>query len=283
LLDDCSTDDSWDILTLYASNPKVTFIERNLVNSGSPFHQWVRGIQLAKGNWIWIAESDDYSDSNFLAELIREIKPDIDLIYCRSNEVDEEGNILGLQKWADQMDPNRWLSTYENDGSNEIQNYLFFRNTIVNASAVIFRKPKSIPSPLTGMQFCGDWYFWIWLLRHGRIRYVASPLNFMRTHSGSTRSLKSCDRERIRFYEITNTINSIVHFNKWALLTIFFQAFKYEWLINDILFKSRRFGLSSKFALQPILPIMLLPYYYLKLFKFSLLTKEKRRALIMKN
>ena len=38
-------------------------------NSGSTFKQWKKGINLAQGEYIWIAESDDYSESTFLSEM----------------------------------------------------------------------------------------------------------------------------------------------------------------------------------------------------------------------
>ncbi len=40
LLDDCSTDDSREVLLKYKDNPKVTHLVFNEQNSGSPFIQW---------------------------------------------------------------------------------------------------------------------------------------------------------------------------------------------------------------------------------------------------
>ena len=70
LLDDCSTDASRSILDKYADNPKVR-TEFNAVNSGSPFTQWSKGVRLARGQYVWIAESDDYADERFLERLTR--------------------------------------------------------------------------------------------------------------------------------------------------------------------------------------------------------------------
>ena len=69
LLDDCSTDSSREILTTYANNPKVR-LEYNAQNSGSVFKQWNKGVRLTGGRYIWIAESDDFSDPEFLARLV---------------------------------------------------------------------------------------------------------------------------------------------------------------------------------------------------------------------
>mgnify|MGYP002229149952 CR=1 FL=1 len=37
----------------------------NEKNTGNTFLQWDRGIRLAKGKYVWIAESDDTADIHF--------------------------------------------------------------------------------------------------------------------------------------------------------------------------------------------------------------------------
>src|SRR5215467_13719414 len=64
LLDDCSTDESRSIISEYAKDPRIR-IELNEVNSGSTFKQWNKGARMARGSYIWIAESDDRADSCF--------------------------------------------------------------------------------------------------------------------------------------------------------------------------------------------------------------------------
>ena len=46
LLDDCSSDDSRDILLQYKDNPHVSHLVFNEENSGSPFKQWDKGIKF---------------------------------------------------------------------------------------------------------------------------------------------------------------------------------------------------------------------------------------------
>ncbi|HVB58282.1 MAG TPA: glycosyltransferase family 2 protein, partial [Candidatus Acidoferrales bacterium] len=65
LLDDCSTDDSRSILSSYAGDPRIR-IEFNDANSGSTFKQWNKGVRLARGKYVWIAESDDYAGEKLL-------------------------------------------------------------------------------------------------------------------------------------------------------------------------------------------------------------------------
>ena len=70
LLDDASTDDSVSILNHYKTNSRVTHLEINSVNTGSPFAQWQKGISLSRGKYIWIAESDDAAESFFLEKAV---------------------------------------------------------------------------------------------------------------------------------------------------------------------------------------------------------------------
>src|SRR5207342_1807970 len=66
ILDDASTDNSRDVIEKYRHYPKVKHIIYNESNSGSTFSQWQKGIELASGKYIWLAESDDVADSTFL-------------------------------------------------------------------------------------------------------------------------------------------------------------------------------------------------------------------------
>lgn len=75
ILDDRSTDNSREVIEKYRSNPKVRKILFNDTNSGSPFRQWKKGMELASGEIVWIAESDDHCEDTFLEKLgfIRQI------------------------------------------------------------------------------------------------------------------------------------------------------------------------------------------------------------------
>ena len=96
LLDDCSTDDSRSILSSYAGDSRVT-IEFNKTNSGSTFKQWNKGVRLARGKYVWIAESDDYADERLLERLVTRLEenPSSVLCYCRSWRVSADGELCG--------------------------------------------------------------------------------------------------------------------------------------------------------------------------------------------
>lgn len=193
ILDDCSTDNSRNTIEYYRNNKKVTEIVYNDTNSGSTFIQWERGLSLAKGKLIWIAESDDYCENNFLQTLVcmMESEQNIGLTYCKSIRVDEnEKYIDDLSFWYEEFKTKRWDSNFINSGINEINYFLYKKNTIPNASAVLFKK-ELIQFDLKELReffLCGDWLFWIHLLEKTQIGYSSKELNFFRTHNQTVRS-----------------------------------------------------------------------------------------------
>jgi glycosyltransferase involved in cell wall biosynthesis len=205
ILDDNSTDQSQKILEKYFKHPKVSKVLLNSRNSGSPFAQWKKGIENASGEIIWIAESDDFAETTFLEENIKPFldSPDVQLSYCYSPAVDEDGNLLrSVDYWPSILDPNRWNSAFRTSGTSEIVNYLRFANTIPNASAVIFRKSTAMLCNLDGsMKFYGDWWFWFQLLQKGSLAYTPQPLSFFRFHPNTTRNPLNIESTRKRLVE----------------------------------------------------------------------------------
>ena len=191
LLDDCSTDDSRSILSKYADDPRVR-IEFNEKNSGSPFKQWNKGVRLARGEYVWIAESDDYADERLLEKLVARLdsEPSAAFSYCRSWLVSAEGEISGfLDSYLTDLDPLRWTADFWADGREECQNYLVHRNTVQNASAVLFRREvyERVGGADESLVLCGDWKLWAAMALMGRIAYLGEPLNYNRYHDTSVR------------------------------------------------------------------------------------------------
>ena len=100
VLDDCSTDNSREVIERYRSHPSVSKIIYNEVNSGSTFEQWSKGFQSARGKYIWIAESDDWCEPTFLQEVVNPLLGDdgIVLSFCQALFVSEEMKII-YQTW----------------------------------------------------------------------------------------------------------------------------------------------------------------------------------------
>ena len=71
-LDDASPDDSVEIARRLARRSTVPIqIVVNEQNNGSTFRQWLKGLSLATGDLVWIAESDDSAHPYLLERLVR--------------------------------------------------------------------------------------------------------------------------------------------------------------------------------------------------------------------
>jgi glycosyltransferase involved in cell wall biosynthesis len=191
LLDDCSTDDSRAVLSRYAGDPRVR-LEFSQVNSGNPFKQWNKGVRLARGKYIWIAESDDYADEHLLEKLVSRLDedPSAVLCYCRSWRVSADDKVSGFSDWflTDHVDQQKWTADFSADGREECRRYFVRYNNIPNASSVLFRSNvyQSIGGADERLVFCGDWKTWATMaLSGGTISYVAEPLNYHRFHTAS--------------------------------------------------------------------------------------------------
>ncbi len=225
LLDDCSTDNSKEIIESYRYHNKIVHIIYNKINSGSTFKQWAKGLQFAKGKYVWIAESDDYCEENFLEELVKlhKTKVNIGLAYCKSLPIDANNKITDHNDgWLKRVDNNRWDSDFFNLGINECENYLAIQCTIPNASAVLFSKIAL--SKIDIMKFpykvCGDWKVYASILIETNIAYTIKTKNFHRGHSENARSIfsESILNEQLSIMEwMTNTFK-VVKSQKYNLL-----------------------------------------------------------------
>ena len=189
LLDDCSTDESRSILLQYSGDPRVR-MEFNEINSGSTFKQWNKGVRLARGEYVWMAESDDYADERFLQRLVPVLdeEPTAGFVYSRSWRVTEENQVEGLGDWyLDLVDPQRWKADFCVDGREQFPGY-FSRSCVVpNASAVLFRRAtyERVGGADERLRLSGDWKVWAAMALTGKVAFVNEPLNYYRLNNKS--------------------------------------------------------------------------------------------------
>ena len=181
ILDDKSTDNSVEVINKYKDNPHITNIVVNKENSGSTFKQWHKGFELAKGDLIWIAESDDKCEKELLSTLIEffEKDPDCVLAYTESIMFKDDGTQLNsYQKKNSEM-----LT-----GHDFISTRMSWTCAIVNASSALFRKSvaMSIDKQYTEFHGAGDRLFWIEIAEYGNVGIDYHPLNFFRIHDNNS-------------------------------------------------------------------------------------------------
>jgi len=190
-IDDNSKDKSVEVLRQFAElSPVPVKVIVNDKNSGSVFRQWAKGISLARGDYIWIAEADDLSERQFLEEVMKGFRDKtVVLSYSQSKQIDHDGTIIAQDycNYTESVDQDKWRYDYSRPGVEEICDSLAIKNTIPNVSAVVFKKVdiSGIVEDLVSYKVAGDWFFYIWLLKTGSISYCARSLNLHRRHKKS--------------------------------------------------------------------------------------------------
>jgi glycosyltransferase involved in cell wall biosynthesis len=206
-LDDASTDESIKTAEELLDKGLNSTLIRNETNSGGAFKQWVKGLKIARGDYIWIAEADDLCDISFVEECLSRFRQDKDVVlaYCQSKQIDEAGKVLAENYFEYTNDINRgkWLTDYTREGLEELSDTLAVKNTIPNISAVLFKKVdiSSAEEDLVRFKIAGDWYFYFWLLKQGKIAYVSRPLNFHRRHE---RGVTMSENKELHYNEVVH-------------------------------------------------------------------------------
>jgi glycosyltransferase involved in cell wall biosynthesis len=195
MLDDCSTDNSKEIMEQYRLHSKVSHIVYNEQNSGFTFKQWQKGIELASGELIWIAESDDWANFSFLSTCIQKLSDDCSIGVCctASVPVDHLGNRIPdtvLTTPFDQFIEEKGNIQYCRNGKEEIREKLVYKNFLPNASAVVFKKELFVGAVQLNCsyKYIADWWVWYQMLQHTNFCFIPEPLNFFRFHENTTRS-----------------------------------------------------------------------------------------------
>lgn len=191
LLDDCSSDDSREVLESLRNHPKVKTIVYNEVNSGSPFKQWQKGVELASGEYVWIAEADDSSKPEFLSACVNllDANPDAVLAFAGADVIDDDGKITDT-------DFDRWTSRQSSpegyrilDGKKYVIHNMYWHTHVYNASGAVFRRRNASPDKfaLAGkMRNAGDWLFWTMIIGEGKNIEIYRKLNIYRDHKANT-------------------------------------------------------------------------------------------------
>ena len=194
ILDDHSTDNSKDIIERYRNNPKIAHIIYNPKNSGSTFKQWRKGVTLANGEYIWIAESDDWAEKSFLETLIPKfsVSEKINLVFSNSYIIDSENKIIGKGSQYITTSKFDWeedlIITDKNDFAISICESIF----IYNASAVIIKKKAIKDNTIDpSLRLTGDTKTFINLGLDGDIYYDSQCLNHFRKHINNVRTKSS--------------------------------------------------------------------------------------------
>ncbi len=273
IIDDASTDRSANLITDYLNSNEFHLKEfiKQKENSGSGYKSWQKGIRLAKSKYIWIAETDDYCEPEFLQEAIEALdaNPDVGLAFTASHYVDEKGALL-------YNTDRRFSMLGINDGevlrykSQMLTNHLPLNPLITNGSAVVFRNPESVlPEALFQNKQLSDLFLWQYLLIDKDFVCINKKLNYFRRHSEST-TTKNFNHNSHTVYEEYSRFANYFKIGTAKNKTIVSHYVKHFLIPNR-----KSLGL---FHLKPVKDISLS-----KLVKFTILVKQYLKHIIKRH
>lgn len=192
ILDDCSSDDSQAVIASYQDHPKVTATLVNDHNSGSLFKQWEKAIAMAKGKYLWIAESDDLAHQDFLKVTVKALQDHSKaaLVFTDSIVIDTNG-VHGTKA----SETHKYLMSMRTAEVTMIPakertfDYIISDLIIWNASAVLFKIDalREVDRPqLKTFKNAGDLFTYLSLALKYDLVYLNKPLNYFRQHEQNT-------------------------------------------------------------------------------------------------
>ena len=189
LLDDASSDCSPRVLQSFAERfPAITTLITNSANSGSAFRQWRRGLERARSDVVWIAESDDLCDQDFLETLVPLMaNPAVMLAFSRTVFFrDTTSNVvLTLEDYLHDVGPFSFDIPWIRSGAALVAKGFAEKNLVPNVSGAVFRHPRRKPfldsDEWLNMRLAGDWIFYLEIIKDGLVAYTPDTINYHRS------------------------------------------------------------------------------------------------------
>lgn len=185
LLGDGSTDESRDILKEYYHRyPTITRVALDQ-DSGTTSH-WTLGLPIARGDLIWIANHGDYCSTNLLEELVRYFANEaVMLAFCK-NKLTDEKCAESIDRSKERLNFDLGCDELVMSAHNLVNEAWSIASNVPKISGTIFRHPGKLEllnnRNWQQMKICGDWIFYLHLMRGGLVAYSPHATNYSRLY-----------------------------------------------------------------------------------------------------
>ena len=192
VLDDCSKDNSVEIIKEYSKQyPELIRVVINEVNSGNVFKQWRKGLNLAKGEIIWICESDDLVEPSFLKTLYKYfVDRSIMIAFGRIQFIDDKGaQFDGLDGYRQGAEAGIWGTNVMRPANEWFANGFGVRNIIPNVGGCLIRNQRitdDVWEHAEQFKILGDWYLYARLSGSGQLVFDPMAVSYFRQHGNNT-------------------------------------------------------------------------------------------------
>lgn len=197
ILDDCSTDNSREVIDAYVRKyPGRVKSIFSTTNSGNVFRQWQNGHSQASGDIVWICESDDFCEPTFVERAIRAFRdPSVMLSFGSVQYANTAGAFVeGLDDYREECEPGIWDRAIVRPASEWFCNGFGVKNAIPNVGGSLWRRfpiSEKVWIEASKFKIMGDWFLYSVIAGGGQIAYEPTAVSYFRIHSNNTSGKKA--------------------------------------------------------------------------------------------
>ena len=199
IIDDCSTDNTWDILRKYAKKDSRIKLYKNRENLGLT-KSLNKGLNLATGEYIARQDADDISLPKRLEKQVELLNfhPDYILASCDIELIDAKGSTIAIDRRSCKPGLVAW--------------YLLFYNHIAGHSQVMFRKEPviNLGGYLSTRRYSQDYELWCRLAKVGKMAILPEILIKQRRHSKSISADKKSEQNVYSLNQVRHNIKLLI-------------------------------------------------------------------------
>ncbi|MEC4817072.1 MAG: glycosyltransferase [Scytonema sp. PMC 1069.18] len=199
IIDDCSTDSSWEIINDYANKDQRIKLFKNEENLGLT-KSLKKGFKLAQGEYIARQDADDISlQKRFEKQVsLLDTHPKVILVSCNIEVINAEGKKVAEHQ---QACDSQWIPWY-----------LMFYNHVAGHSQVMFRrKPvEDIGGYSETRPYSQDYELWCRLIKVGDIFILPEVLQKQRLHNKSISAEKSTQQRTLSLNQSKHNIEHLI-------------------------------------------------------------------------
>jgi glycosyltransferase involved in cell wall biosynthesis len=199
IIDDCSTDNSWQILQEYADRDSRIRLFQNQQNLGLT-KSLNRGLTLAQGNYIARQDADDIALPDRLKQQVDVLnqQPEVVLVSCELEWIDEAGELIARMERSCCSELIPW--------------HLLFYNHVGGHSQVMYRRQTVLA---TGgysevRRYSQDYELWCRLAKAGEIVMLPDVLQIQRIHRNAISSQKRSEQEAFSLAQSRKNIAELI-------------------------------------------------------------------------
>ena len=245
VLDDCSKDDSVQVIEELIKPLEIPVVTKfNEVNSGNVFAQWQRGIEMASGDFIWICESDDTCEPDFLENIIPNfVDKSVMLTFGNIQFCDSDGKHMpGMDGFREYSEPGIWSQTTKRPAHEWFAGAFGVNNVLANVGGCVFRKgaiDQAIWDEAKTFKIAGDWFLYSHIIGGGQMCYVPQAKTYFRQHARNT---SASNFNKLYYYEeLWRLLNH--HVAMWGIPAETRQKF-----IDNVSSQYRHFKMPAEFG-----------------------------------